>query len=45
MEAKEGVLVNSLARYPEVVEQAGRNYDPSEVAKYLFELAQEFNDY
>jgi arginyl-tRNA synthetase len=44
-EVKEFGLVNMLARYPEMVELAGRNYDPSEIAKYLFELAQEFNDY
>ncbi len=45
IEAKEAVLVNKLAKYPEIVALAGRNYDPSEIAKYLFELAQEFNDY
>lgn len=45
VEAKEAVLVNKLARYPEMVVLAGKNYDPSEIAKYLFELAQEFNDY
>ena len=42
---KEQQLVMKLAKYPEVVAAAGKNYDPSEVAKYLFELAQEFNDY
>ena len=44
-EAKESILVNKLAKYPEIVAMAGKNYDPSELAKYLFELAQEFNDY
>ncbi|MEK7202712.1 MAG: arginine--tRNA ligase [Patescibacteria group bacterium] len=44
-DVKESTLVNKLAKYPEVVETAGKNYDPSELAKYLFELAQEFNDY
>ncbi len=34
-----------MAKYPEAVLWAGENYDPSEVAKYLFELAQTFNDY
>ena len=34
-----------LAKYPEIVAAAGKNYDPSELTKYLFELAQEFNDY
>ncbi len=45
LEVKEAALVNKLARYPEAVVAAGKNYDPAEIAKYLFELAQEFNDY
>jgi arginyl-tRNA synthetase len=44
-EAKESVLVNKLVKYPELVESAGKNYSPDELAKFLFELAQEFNDY
>lgn len=44
-EEKEHKLVLKLAKYPEIVERAGRRYDPSEIAKYLFELAQELNDY
>jgi len=42
---KEHQLIMKLAKYPEVVKVAGEKYEPSEVAKYLFELAQEFNDY
>ena len=42
---KEHVLIMRLAKYPEAVARAGERYDPSEIAKYLFELAQEFNDY
>ena len=45
IEPKENKIVNKLAKYPEIVEIAGRNYDPSELAKYLFDLAREFNDY
>jgi len=45
IEAKETGLANKLAKYPEIVASAGKNSDPSEIAKYLFELAQEFNDY
>ena len=45
VEMKEADLVNKLARYPEIVALAGKNYDPAEIAKYLFELAREFNDY
>ncbi len=44
-EVKESILVSRLAKYPEIVAMAGKNYDPSELTKYLFELAQEFNDY
>ena len=44
-EAKEYDLVLKLAKYPEIVEKSALNYDPSEIAKYLFELAQIFNDY
>ncbi|MDD4332985.1 MAG: arginine--tRNA ligase [Patescibacteria group bacterium] len=44
-EAKEHDLILKMSKYPEIVEAAGKNYDPSEIAKYLFELAQMFNDY
>jgi arginyl-tRNA synthetase len=44
-EKKEHGLVMKLAKYPEAVKLAGEKYEPSEIAKYLFELAQEFNDY
>jgi len=44
-ENREHGLVLQLAKYPDTVKKAGENYDPSEAAKYLFSLAQEFNDY
>jgi len=44
-EPKEMELVNKLAKYPEIVAIAAKNYNPAEIAKYLFELAQELNDY
>jgi len=44
-EPKETELINKLAKYPEIVAIAAKNYNPAEIAKYLFELAQEFNDY
>lgn len=44
-ELKENNLVIKLAKYPEAVEAAGKGYDPSEIAKYLFELTKLFNDY
>jgi arginyl-tRNA synthetase len=44
-EDKEKDLLLSLAKYPEAVARASVKYDPSEIAKYIFELAQIFNDY
>lgn len=34
-----------LAKYPDIVKRAGANFDPSEIAKYLFELFKLFSDY
>jgi arginyl-tRNA synthetase len=45
IEDKEGELVLKMAKYSESVRRAGENYDPAEIAKYLFELAQMTNDY
>ncbi len=44
-EKEEHNLIIKLAKYPEAVERAGENYNPAEIAKYLFELAQKFNNY
>jgi arginyl-tRNA synthetase len=44
-EIKEKELLLKLARYPEIIKIAGNKYNPSEIAKYLFELVQLFNDY
>ncbi|MFH1773206.1 MAG: arginine--tRNA ligase [Patescibacteria group bacterium] len=44
-DVKEEILIYKLAKYSEIIKVANKNYDPSEIAKYLFELAQEFNDY
>ena len=44
-ETREAALIVKLAKFPEVIARAAAAYDPSEVAKYLFELAQLFNDY
>jgi arginyl-tRNA synthetase len=38
-------LLIKAAKYPEVLAQAAKNFDPSILAKYIFELAQDFNDY
>jgi len=42
---KEKGLLLKMAQYPDLIVQAGVKYNPSEVAKYLFELVQLFNDY
>jgi arginyl-tRNA synthetase len=44
-ERQEHKLIMKLAKYPEIIARAGENYSPAEIAKYLFELAQEFNEY
>jgi len=38
-------LAIKLSKYPEIVKKAGSEFDPSEIAKYLFELYKLFNDY
>lgn len=42
---KEKALVLKVAKYPETVRLAAATYNPSEIARYLFELVQLFNDY
>ncbi len=44
-EEKEKDLVLQLAKYPDILQEAHRGYDPSEVAKFLFSLSKMFNDY
>jgi arginyl-tRNA synthetase len=44
-DAKEKGLLKKLAAYPETVEKAAKEYNPSEIAKYAYELAQMLNDY
>jgi arginyl-tRNA synthetase len=43
--APEKNLLLKIARYPEVLAQAAASYNPSDLAKYLFELVQMANDY
>lgn len=44
-EQKEKELLLKLAKYPEVLLLAGEKKNPSEIARYIFELAQISNDY
>lgn len=45
IESKEFRLAFKLEQYGEIVFKAGLDRDPSIVARYLFELSQDFNDY
>lgn len=44
-ETLEGDLVWLIAQFPQMVQRAAENYQPSLVAQYLFDLAKNFNDY
>ena len=40
-----GRLEKMMARFPEVVEKAGTEYEPHVITLYVTELAREFNNY
>lgn len=40
---EERVLVNLLAEFPEVVKKSALEYNPSDIANFLYELSQSFN--
>ena len=42
---EEKAILRYLYRFPEVVMSAGEAYDPSQIATYLYELAQRFNTF
>jgi arginyl-tRNA synthetase len=44
-ESHEIALINTLSRFPEVVENAATNYEPHQVAYYLRNLANDFHTY
>jgi len=43
--AKETALIQKLSEFPAVVEQAGKDYSPSGIANYCYELTKEFNQF
>jgi len=45
VQAEEKMLLFKLSEFDEVVQRAAENYDPSQIAKYLFDLAQSFNSF
>ena len=42
---KETALIQKLNEFPAVVEQAGKDYSPSGIANYCYELTKEFNQF
>ena len=44
-EPEEKQLVLNLAQFPEIVKKAFENYNPSVIAKYVFDMAKSFNDF
>ncbi len=44
-EPQETALINTLARYPEVLAEAAKNYEPHQTAYYLRELAHDLHTY
>ena len=42
---KEVELIQKLSDFPSVVEQAGKDYSPSGIANYCYELTKEFNQF
>ena len=44
-EEKEVLLLKRLAKFPNIVERAAKNYNPNLICGYLFDLAQDFNSF
>ena len=42
---KEIILIQRLADFPSVVEEAGKNYSPALIANYVYELVKEYNQF
>ena len=42
---KEISLIQRLASYPAVVQEAGRSYSPALIANYIYDLAKEYNQF
>ena len=42
---KEWKVVSLLLEFPNAIKRAFQNFDPSQVAKYIIDLAQAFNKY
>ena len=44
-EAKEIELIQKMSEFPAAVEQAGKDYSPSGIANYCYELTKVFNQF
>ena len=42
---KEKELIKQLELYPEIIQQAAKNYSPAVIANYTYELVKEFNSF
>ncbi len=42
---KESVLIQKIADFPSVVDEAARNYSPAVIANYCYDLAKEYNQF
>ena len=45
LSVKERGLIRLLSQYPEVIVEAGNQYDPSGLANYTYEVAKEYNQF
>ena len=45
LEEKEVELIQKMSEYPAAVEQAGKDYSPSGIANYCYELTKVFNQF
>lgn len=45
LSGKERGLIRLLSQYPEVIVEAGNQYDPSGLANYTYEVAKEYNQF
>lgn len=41
----EGMLIQALASYPDVVAQAGKEFSPALIANYIYDLVKQFNSF
>jgi len=45
LEPKEKELIKRVSQFPEIVDEAGRNYSPALIANYCYDLVKEYNQF